>query len=111
MRKARALGESLGYEVEQAPHTKYTGDYFSHFDHMWLKGERLIFVQIKTNQSITKKMQEDFYDWSYEHLQEVMIMNWQDKKKEWQIFRYETETKNLSYGGRVKIVFSSKNIT
>jgi hypothetical protein len=59
MRKAREFGENLGYEIEQALHTRYKSDYFNMFDQIWIRNERLIFVQVKTNQSIGK-MQKTF---------------------------------------------------
>ena len=88
MRKAREFGENLGYEIEQALHTRYKADFWGLYDQIWLRNERLIFVQIKTNQSIGKKMQGTFGDWSKKHNLETMIMNWNEKKEEWQIKRF-----------------------
>ena len=91
MRKARELGEKQGFQVEQALHTKFKADYFGLFDQMWLKEERLIFVQIKTNQSIGKSMRKTFGDWSKEHNLETMIMNLNEKKEVWEILRYDPD--------------------
>lgn len=110
MRKARALGEGLGYKIEQAPHSRFTGDYFGMFDQIWLRNERLIFVQIKTNQSIIKSMKKIFEEWSEKHIQKTMIMNWSDKKGEWQILIFSPTVHHTLPEGENVVMFKTNTI-
>lgn len=88
MRKAREYGEKLGFKIEQALHTRYKCDYFLLFDQIWVRYGRVLFVQIKTNQSVTESIKQTFSDWSKKHCLETMIMNLDEKKGCWDILRF-----------------------
>ena len=105
MRKARRIGEALGYRIEQALHTRYKKDFFGLFDQIWLKKGEIIFVQVKTNQSITKKITEKFRKWSRKYGIPTMIINYLQAKRIWEIMKFIPTKRGIE---EVKMVFESK---
>jgi len=88
MRKAREFAEKQGYLVEQTQHTRYKKDFFNLFDQIWLKKGEVVFVQIKTNQSITKELSEKFINFSKKYGIATMIINYKQDKKLWEMRKF-----------------------
>jgi len=95
MRKAREIAEKQGYLVEQTLHTRYKKDFFNLFDQIWLKKGEVVFVQIKTNQSITKEMSKIFKNFTKKYSIPTMIINYKQDKKIWEMKKYIPSKKGI----------------
>jgi hypothetical protein len=84
MRKARAIGESLGMIVHQQNHDRHTLDIFADrntgfgFDQLWLCPNQLLFVQVKTNLKFTPKVRQPFQQWVEKYHFKVGLMSYFD---------------------------------
>jgi len=88
MRKVREIAEKQGYVVEQTQHTRYKKDFFGLFDQIWLKKNEIVFVQIKTNQSITKELCKKFINFAEKYGVITMIINYKQDKKIWEMRKF-----------------------